>query len=310
MYRDEEGSLAADRYRDQMNERYGRSERFDAGGYYERGDRERDDDRDRDDAHGYGRRAMHGRDYSRSGEEGRPRYERDAPGRYDADDRGYGAPTYSRREHAADYGRSDYNRGYNRGDDYDRTPGYDRDRDPGDRSRGAYGPAGNYSRSGYGRNEFDADADYGRGYGASMHGRRGAWEEQDRSYGSGVGRRGDDSFAVPGPHAGTGPQGYTRSTDRIREDVCERLTHHGHIDASGITVKTEGDEVTLEGTVDSRRTKRMAEDAAASVAGVHDVHNRLRVRRQGSGDGDSQGDGGGAQGSTGKASRGASKDAS
>jgi osmotically-inducible protein OsmY len=34
----------------------------------------------------------------------------------------------------------------------------------------------------------------------------------------------------------------------------------------------------LTGVVDERRAKRLAEDIAASVSGVRDVHNRLRVQ--------------------------------
>ena len=36
-------------------------------------------------------------------------------------------------------------------------------------------------------------------------------------------------------------------------------------------------EVTLEGTVRTRRMKRAAEDCVESVSGVQQVHNRLRV---------------------------------
>ncbi len=80
-----------------------------------------------------------------------------------------------------------------------------------------------------------------------------------------------------GRHAGRGPKGYQRSDERIREDVCVRLTDHPEIDASDIEVRVDSGEVTLSGTVDERPTKRMAEDVAASVNGVRDVHNQLRV---------------------------------
>lgn len=81
----------------------------------------------------------------------------------------------------------------------------------------------------------------------------------------------------PGPHSGRGPEGYRRSDDRIREDVCQRLTVHGEVDARGIEVKVEGCEVTLAGTVPDRRTKRTAEHVAEAVPGVKDVHNQLRI---------------------------------
>ncbi len=81
----------------------------------------------------------------------------------------------------------------------------------------------------------------------------------------------------PGPHTGRGPEGYRRSDERIREDVCQRLTVHGEVDARGIEVKVEGCEVTLTGTVPDRRTKRTAENVAEAVSGVKDVHNQLRI---------------------------------
>ncbi len=88
-----------------------------------------------------------------------------------------------------------------------------------------------------------------------------------------------EAWMVPGPYTGRGPRGYRRSDERIWEDVCERLTQHGQLDASGIEVRVENGEVTLEGIVSSREAKRMAEDTAESVPGVRDVHNRLRIGR-------------------------------
>ncbi|HEY4588689.1 MAG TPA: BON domain-containing protein, partial [Thermoanaerobaculia bacterium] len=80
-----------------------------------------------------------------------------------------------------------------------------------------------------------------------------------------------------GPYSGRGPQGYQRSNERIQEDVCETLTRHGEVDASNLQVRVENGEVTLEGTVGSRREKRMAEDILEDLPGVREVHNRLRV---------------------------------
>lgn len=82
-----------------------------------------------------------------------------------------------------------------------------------------------------------------------------------------------------GPHRGRGPEGYRRSDERIREDVCDRLTEHGGIDATGIRVEVADGEVTLEGTVAQRVEKWMAEEVADTVLGVQDVHNRIKVRR-------------------------------
>jgi hypothetical protein len=80
-----------------------------------------------------------------------------------------------------------------------------------------------------------------------------------------------------GPFAGRGPKGYVRSDERIREEVNDWLREHGEIDATNVTVGVTNREVTLEGTVEDRRMKRLAEDVAESVRGVADVHNRLRV---------------------------------
>lgn len=82
-----------------------------------------------------------------------------------------------------------------------------------------------------------------------------------------------------GPYAGHGPRNYRRSDERIEEDVSERMAWDSELDASDIEVEVENSEVTLTGTVDSRFAKRLAEDLAESCAGVLDVRNRLRIRR-------------------------------
>lgn len=87
-------------------------------------------------------------------------------------------------------------------------------------------------------------------------------------------------FWGDGPYAGVGPRGYKRSDDNIREDACELLTRNSHVDASGIQLQVEEGEVTLEGSVASRREKRLAEQIVESISGVRDVHNRLRVEER------------------------------
>jgi osmotically-inducible protein OsmY len=79
-------------------------------------------------------------------------------------------------------------------------------------------------------------------------------------------------------HRGRGPRGYTRSDERIREDLNDRLTDDPYIDASDIEVAVNNGEVTLSGTVESRGAKRRAEDIAEHVSGVRHVQNNLRVR--------------------------------
>jgi hypothetical protein len=78
---------------------------------------------------------------------------------------------------------------------------------------------------------------------------------------------------------GKGPKNYTRSDERIREDVCDRLSDDDEVDATDITITVREGEVTLEGSVNDRRAKHRAEDIADNVRGVKDVHNRLSARK-------------------------------
>ena len=79
-------------------------------------------------------------------------------------------------------------------------------------------------------------------------------------------------------HHGKGPKNYQRSDERIREEVCERLTFDPDIDASDISVFVKDREVRLTGTVEERRVKFMVEHLVSHVAGVEEIHNELRVR--------------------------------
>ena len=202
-------------------------------------------------------------------------------------------------------GRGDRARGSNRyRDEDDLQERYDRDynrsyvRDFGDHS----GNRGHYEgdRMSYGQSRYGSDRDYGSSrmrsrdmddddrYGSNRGGGRRDYGDQD--YGSsrmrsgGMGTGSDRYGSDRGPHAGRGPEGYSRSSDRITEDVNEALTDHGGVDASKIRVSVEDGEVTLEGTVSSRREKRMAEDAAEDARGVRDVHNRLTLSDEDSDD--------------------------
>jgi Flp pilus assembly secretin CpaC len=84
---------------------------------------------------------------------------------------------------------------------------------------------------------------------------------------------------VRGPHRGKGPKDYKRSEDRIKEDVCDRLSDDDMVDASHIQIQVQGQEVVLTGSVSSREEKRRAEDVVESISGVRNVENRLRVGR-------------------------------
>jgi hypothetical protein len=82
-----------------------------------------------------------------------------------------------------------------------------------------------------------------------------------------------------GGHSGKGPKDYVRADARVLEDVCERLSDDDEVDASDISVSVRNGEVTLEGTVVDRYTRRRAELIAATVRGVVDVQDRLRVQK-------------------------------
>jgi osmotically-inducible protein OsmY len=78
-------------------------------------------------------------------------------------------------------------------------------------------------------------------------------------------------------HRGRGPREYVRSDERIRDDANDCLTDDWRIDASEVRVKVENGEVTLDGTVPDRMSKRRAEDLIDDISGVKHVQNNLRV---------------------------------
>jgi osmotically-inducible protein OsmY len=132
-----------------------------------------------------------------------------------------------------------------------------------DRNRNQYsGNAGNYGR----RNQRDDDNNW--------------WErtkDKVSSWFSDDDNDRDRSRDYGGGHRGKGPADYRRSQDRIREDICDRLTDDDRVDASNIRVQIDDDAVILSGTVSSREEKRRAEDLVESISGVRNVENRLRV---------------------------------
>jgi hypothetical protein len=209
-------------------------------------------------------------------------------------------PDYARSNRPDRYGRHDYGRGpseeladrgdYARGDyGYRRTEGdYTRDfgwRGQRDEWRPTLPPAYRQRRGGRYRREERSDWSPRRGP-TQRDLSRNDWYQGDWRRGEDYGTeqpRPADSFSdywlTPGPHTGRGPRDYQRSNERIVEDVCERITHHGYLDASDIEVEADEGIVRLKGMVDSRRAKRLAEDTAETVMGVWDVDNRLQIRR-------------------------------
>ena len=116
--------------------------------------------------------------------------------------------------------------------------------------------------------------------GTPLYGQAGPVNRGDpglRGYGFREAYRGDAPGLRRADHRGRGPKNYTRSDDRILEDVNDILSDDGHIDASDIEVEVRDGEVTLSGTVSSRFAKRHAEDLAERMSGVRNCQNNLRV---------------------------------
>jgi len=119
-------------------------------------------------------------------------------------------------------------------------------------------------------------ADYrDHGY-AGEHNERGFFERAGDEIASWFGDE-DAARRREQDHRGHGPADYTRSDERIREDVNDRLTEDRRLDARRITVAVSDGEVTLNGTVSDRADKRRAEDSVEDISGVRHVQNNLRI---------------------------------
>lgn len=158
----------------------------------------------------------------------------------------------------------------------------------------------------YGRSQYGAQSGYGRDYGQRYgreYGAGGSSSWQRGSGGQGSSRGGTEwagrygqgaGGASSGPgwgqgdyqsqsgartsFRGRGPKGYTRSDDRLKEMICERLTDDPDIDASEVSIDVASQVVTLTGTVDDRQAKYDVEETVERVGGVKDINNQLRVR--------------------------------
>lgn len=225
-------------------------------------------------------------------------YEGQGRGYREQEERGY--RDRGEGELRAQFGNEDYEgqRQQGRYDQGDRYGNYgNRERNSSGSSRGDYEQSGSRSGRDFGQSNQGGSRGYtggqeynrgaeenwtdfggGRGYGGERSGERNRREEMG-GYGE-SGHRENDFWSVRGPYTGHGPQGYKRSDERITEDVNERLTQHGHLDASMIQVKVKDGEVTLTGSVPDRQAKRMAEDIAESCSGVKEVQNQLRVNKE------------------------------
>jgi hypothetical protein len=155
--------------------------------------------------------------------------------------------------------------------------------------RGRAWRAGNEEEGGYGQSGMQGDdavlhrPRYGRSPDRPSNGGVEYREVERRGGGPGLARDAENPSyrGSGGPYANVGPRGYRRSDASILEDVSERFTQNAYLDASDVEVRVEEGEVTLEGTVENRTARRLAEDIAEATRGVLDVHNRLRVRATG-----------------------------
>jgi len=190
-------------------------------------------------------------------------------------------------EHGSSYGRGNYEHddmssggvaGGARGYGYSQGPGHGGDRYTG--RGGALGGMSDDMGGSHSQGMGRYDQDHGRsGWFGGRPGGAGRYggEHAGMGGGYGIGASGQEH------HRGKGPKGYTRSDDRIREDVCDCLTDDPMLDAGEIEVQVKNGEVTLSGTVSDRLAKRHAEDMIERVSGVRDVQNHIRVKERDSG---------------------------
>jgi hypothetical protein len=152
---------------------------------------------------------------------------------------------------------------------------------------------GNPSFGGQGYGNFDryGGQGYGQGYGQGMGGQGIGYGQQlgqqpwDRPFGyqgwsggqEGPRWSGESQLGSP-RRQWRAPKGYTRSDERIREEVCDRLGME--FDASDVEVKVSEGEVTLNGSVHDRGEKYRMEELIEGLGGVKNVHNLLQVKRE------------------------------
>ncbi len=233
--------------------------------------------RGRDQRGGYGQRDVsdYDRNYDQGGRRGYGQDDRYSYGydeRGDTRQRGYSGRqggedrSYSRER---DYGPSRYDNGL----EYFTSESQD-GRDFSRRGGRSYGARPGY---GYGERSYGREAGYDRDYEG--------YDNRDRGF---IERAGDEIASWFGDedaarrrrmdHRGSGPANYKRSDERILEDINDCLTDDWQLDARNIEVSVNDGEVTLNGTVDHRNSKRRAEDLAEDISGVGHVQNNLRVK--------------------------------
>ena len=166
----------------------------------------------------------------------------------------------------------------------------------GERDQDVYG-GDRYGGGGYGSGPYEQSQRFGEGGFESHTGDFGLLQRQYENRYVSTPERGDYGANPGGAYSASaggrypsGPKGYTRTDERIREDICERLSHplgrfgasdlsNEHLDVSDVSVQVQGGKVLLEGTVPERRMKHGIEDIVDACPGVQDIDNRIKVRR-------------------------------
>lgn len=255
----------------------------DQGAYYSQRGRWQGGDYAQDEGDGQGRYPQQG--FSQAQGYGRESHAQQGYGQRSYGQQGYGQQGYGQQGYGQQgYGQQGYGasggRGYDEPDYAHDRRGQQEDRrvQPRGDGRQGYGQAGYPQPGGYSQSRqqghvYGREYGYGSGSGSGEQGvmrpgqagRDGDWRRpsgQDRSFES---RR------------GLGPSSYTRSDERIREDLNERLMDDDLVDARNITVEVQNGTVNLSGSVEERWEKHRVEDIADACGGVREVRNNIRV---------------------------------
>src|SRR5579884_4198985 len=213
---------------------------------------------------------------------------------------GWGNQGYGNQSYGQGYGQ-DFGRGHGQsfgpgnqgyGQEWRGTGNYRYGEGPfGNWGPGDYGYGNQYGNQGYGSQGYGSQG-YGQGWNQSYGNPGWGHEWRDTGWGQGQGMhrqsqgyQGENAMygqryygQQRGQFSGVGPQNYQRSDQRILEDINDRLTEEPTLDARNINVDVHNGDVTLNGWVNSRQDKRLAEDIADSVTGVKNVTNNLSVQ--------------------------------
>ena len=159
----------------------------------------------------------------------------------------------------------DHDRDWQQGGQHSR---HGREYGSGEQRGGVFGFAAGSSRQGHQHQH--------RGQHAGQQ--RGMWDRASDEVSSWLGDDEAQHRREMDHHRGKGPKNYARSDERIKEDVCDHLAEHPMVDASEVDVTVQNGEVTLGGTVSSRREKRAAEGCVERISGITHLQNNLRVQ--------------------------------